>query len=69
MPSLAPLPDGIVSLDWAKTETASFSVRISADGRIDYAWLDGIKSGSGKSTVDGVTLPKWLLGNIRDFLR
>lgn len=68
MPEFAADPDGAVSLDWMESRNRIFSLSISADHRMAFAWLDGTSKGHGTTQFDGMTIPKRVIDQITDLV-
>jgi hypothetical protein len=61
MPDCSPEPDGSISLDWSAARNRLFSISVSSNDRLAFAWLDGSDRGHGVARFDGLAVPRVLL--------
>jgi len=64
LPEFSVEPDGVISLDWIESRHRLFSLGISPNSRLAYAWLDGTDQGHGVARFDGQQIPKRILDGI-----
>jgi hypothetical protein len=64
LPEFSLDPDGAISLDWIQSRTRIFSLSVEANGRLAYAWLDGIDRGHATARFNGRQIPERIIEGI-----
>lgn len=64
MPEFSMDPDGSISLDWIPSRARIFSVSVSQNSRLAFAWVDGTDRGHAVARFDGQQIPKRVLEGI-----
>jgi hypothetical protein len=57
-------PDGSICFDWMVSRDRIFSLSVSANSRLVYAWLDGVDKGHAVARFDGQIIPERVLDGI-----
>lgn len=58
-------PDGSISLDWIESRTRVFSISVSENSRLAYAWLNGNDKGHAVADFDGQIISELVLEGIK----
>ena len=66
-PEFGAEPDGCVTLEWRRGYHQWLSVSVGPAPRLDFAWMDGSDRGGGSVIFDEQTVPRMLVGLIKDF--
>jgi hypothetical protein len=66
MPEVSAEPDGAISLDWEVARNRVFSISISGDDRLSYAWLDRGERGHGVATLNSGGIPTRIIKTIKE---
>lgn len=64
LPEFAVEPDGSLSLDWMQSRHRVFSLSVSTNNQLAYAWVDGADKGHGVARFDGKTIPPRVLKDL-----
>jgi hypothetical protein len=68
LPEFAPEPDGSISLDWIQSRNRLFTLSVSANHCLAYAWVDGSDKGHGVARFDETSIPRRVLEGICEIM-